>query len=265
MSSYHSITFGDKNTWDDWHLVPSSRPVFSPPALKKRSLEIPGASGSLDLTEMPSGYPTFENREGSIEFYVINDPDDVHELWRKKDYGLWYDRYSTIMAYLHGQRMKAIIEDDRRYYYIGRFTVNEWRSEKDYSKIVIDYDLEPYKWSVSTSTEAWLWDPFNFDRDKVPQETDFKNIKVDNSKWTTKRYTQAQFGRAPTCPTIITDKDIKVRFSNTDLGLNLTSFTVKAGKTYLSRCVMYGRLVTFDLKTVTGDAKVSIDFREGQL
>ena len=27
---YHSITIGDKNTWDDWHLIPATRPLFHP-------------------------------------------------------------------------------------------------------------------------------------------------------------------------------------------------------------------------------------------
>lgn len=41
---YHSINFYENvndillkngnNTWGDWHLVPSSRPVFSPPSPK---------------------------------------------------------------------------------------------------------------------------------------------------------------------------------------------------------------------------------------
>ena len=261
----YSITFGEMNTWDDWHLVPSSRPVFNPPALKKKTLEIPGASGYLDLTETPAGYPIFENRQGSIEFYVMNDSDDADHCGARKNYGLWYDRYSKIMAYLHGQRMEAILDDDLSYYYIGRFTVNEWKSEKDFSKIVIDYDVEPFKWARWTSTESWLWDPFNFITDSIPDETEFKNIAVTSDSWTTKRYTSDDFGSAPICPTIITNKDLYLRFSNRDLSINVSMLTVKSGKTYLPRCVLYGGLTTFDLKAKSGTAKVSIDFREGQL
>ena len=35
---YHSVVFGEKNTWDDWHLVPSSRPVINPPDVIKEHL-----------------------------------------------------------------------------------------------------------------------------------------------------------------------------------------------------------------------------------
>ena len=34
------------------------------------------------------------------------------------------------MDYLHGQTMRAILEDDPEYFYEGRFTVNAWKSEK---------------------------------------------------------------------------------------------------------------------------------------
>ena len=42
---YHSITFGSKNTWEDWHLVPTSRPLFLPPKQKKSITDIPGGDG----------------------------------------------------------------------------------------------------------------------------------------------------------------------------------------------------------------------------
>ena len=70
---YHSINFGNKNTWDDWKIVPASRPVFKSPALKKKTIEIPGADGFIDLSESLTGYPVYSNREGSFEFVVMND------------------------------------------------------------------------------------------------------------------------------------------------------------------------------------------------
>ena len=59
---YHSITFGDKNTWDDWHLIPSKRPSFNPPNVKSQYVDIPGGNGVLDLTESLTGYPLYNTR-----------------------------------------------------------------------------------------------------------------------------------------------------------------------------------------------------------
>lgn len=161
---YHSVTFGDKNTYDDWHLVPSSRPVFAPPPVKTNYIDLPGTNGKLDLTDALNGRPVYENRTGSIEFIVLN------------GYGEWEDRYSEICNYLHGRKMKAILEDDPAWYYEGRFSVNEWRSEKDWSRIVIDYDVYPYKKETVDSTEAWRWDPFNLNTGVIRE---YKDMPVD--------------------------------------------------------------------------------------
>lgn len=145
---YHSITFGDKNTWTDWHLVPSSRPVINPPKPKVQYVDIPGADGSIDITESLAGRPVFEDREGSLEFIVLND-------FNVDNYNYnWIDVYTSIMQYLHGRRMKMILEDDPNYYYDGRFTVNSWKSDQNNSTITIDYRVSPYKYEVTNAITA---------------------------------------------------------------------------------------------------------------
>ena len=52
---YHSITIGTKNTWDDWHLIPKSRPLVNPPSVKTNVVDIPGGDGALDLSTALSG------------------------------------------------------------------------------------------------------------------------------------------------------------------------------------------------------------------
>lgn len=144
---YHSITFGTKNTWDDWHLVPTSRPVVNPPTLKTKYVNIPGRNGVLDLTEYLTETPTFNNSEGSWEFIVMN------------DYHIWSELYSEIMDYLHGSSLNAILEDDPLYYYRGRFSVSQWKSDPKYSLITIDYMLEPSKYKLSElGNDKQKWD-----------------------------------------------------------------------------------------------------------
>lgn len=160
---YHSITIGEKNTWDDWHLIPSSRPLFNPPSVKENTVDIPGGDGVLDLTASLAGRPTYNNRTGSWTFYVQNGFKD------------WTVLYSEIMVYLHGQTFTAVLEDDPGYYYEGRFSVNSWKSDKDYSQIVIDYNVGPYKKDASGTGSDWLWDPFNFETGVI---RNYKNLSV---------------------------------------------------------------------------------------
>mgnify|MGYP007025187911 FL=1 len=55
----------------------------------------------------------------------------------------WHSVYSEIMDLIHGQSLRAILEDDPEYFYEGRFTVNSWKSQKDWSRITIDYSVGP--------------------------------------------------------------------------------------------------------------------------
>jgi len=142
--SYHSITIGERNTWDDWHLVPSPRPLVNPPPLKSTQLEIVGGDGVLDLTTSLTKQPTYEDRTGSWNFIVVN----WGQLPSSSPFTGWTALYSEIMAYLHGRRLRVILDDEPDFYYIGRLAVSEWVSAKGNSLITINYRFEPYKINI---------------------------------------------------------------------------------------------------------------------
>lgn len=135
---YFSLNFGVKNTWDDWHLVPKSIPVFNPPPVKTNYIDIPGGDGALDFSEALTGHPVYGNREGSIEYILIN------------GYETWQETHDAILNYLHGKKMSVVMEDDPDYYYIGRFSINEFKSNEDNYTITINYVMEPYKTNITT-------------------------------------------------------------------------------------------------------------------
>lgn len=117
------------------------------------------------------------------------------------------------------------MEDAPEYFYEGRFTVNSWKSPKDWSHITIDYSVGPYKWSVLSSIDDWLWGPFNF-QNGVIRAMLFKNISVTTAT-TVKRLDAALFGRAPICPqfivrSTIAGRGVHARFVSPKLGLDIT-------------------------------------------
>lgn len=147
--SFHSITIGEKNTWDDWFLVPSSRPLVSPPPPRVSYAELIGGDGSVDLTTNLTKNPTYGNRTGSWEFIVINRGQvPVHNGGIIPDN--WTVRYSTIMAYLHGKTFDIILDDEPGFYYTGRLAVESWTtgSRPGNSTITISYNVDPYKRKV---------------------------------------------------------------------------------------------------------------------
>ena len=145
----HGMTIGGKHTFTDWSLLPMEIPVFSQaqPALSFEN--VPGASGSLDYTEVLSGSIPYKNREGSFEFIVL--PGQDYETAK-----------SAVVNFLAGQRLNCVLDDDPYFFYSGRFWVNEAQSNRGYGTIVISYIADPYKYANNlTGSESWLWDQDN--------------------------------------------------------------------------------------------------------
>ena len=247
-----SITFGDKNTWDDWKILPTERPVFAPPKPKTTYIDIPGGNGALDLSESLTGYPIYENRTGSFKFRVMN------------DYVEWHERYTEIMEHLHGRSMNAIHADDPDYFYKGRFTVDSLESGDTWSQITIGYTVDPYKWSVLSSVDPWLWDPFNFEKDIIWEQS-FSNIVINSpSSWTSDTFDGVLFGKSPISPVfnVSNSNGLMVRFVNAYLGIDETVYLVD-GKNTIPDFVFYGQnSYTLMFK---GVGTVSIEFRVGRL
>lgn len=260
---YHSLTFTDPNnpdfsanTYEDWHLVPTSRPVFNPPNQKQETIDLPGADGFLDLSTALTGYPVYDNRVGSIEFAVLNDYED------------WMTIYTRVMAALHGRTLRVTLEDEPEYFYEGRFTVNEWKSNNNgtWSNITIDYSVIPYKLDQLSSIDEWLWDTFNFETGVIRAGI-FGNIEVDG---TIDLDFTGYIGRRPVVPvfhvSIEDGSEITMVLNEPDIRIiNLTK-NLKNGDNEFYDVVLCGlndkSSITMSL---TGHGIVSIDFRSGEL
>ncbi len=149
-----NIAFNDTNgtteinTWDDWHIVASTRPVITPPSPKTKFVDIPGGNGTLDLTEVLTNSVTYNDRTGDIEFIVLNPNISVVEYDVKTlpaSYDRWAEVYSTIINSVHGKKVSLRLADDKDNFYSGRIWINQWQSDQEYSNITISYNLYPYK------------------------------------------------------------------------------------------------------------------------
>lgn len=160
-----------RNTWVHWHIVPIERYAIDPPELKTSYVDVPGYNGKLDLTQALTPYPVYKNRSGTMKFAVLN------------GYRNWQTAYTDIMTFLHGKKMFMVYEEDPEYYYVGRWSVNKWKSDKTRSEIALDYDLEPYKWRLYDAQGSWLWDPFNFTTGVIQTRATYynlHNVRVDS-------------------------------------------------------------------------------------
>ena len=258
---YHSIFIGSKNTWDDWHLIPSTRPVFVQPEQKIKTVDIPGGNGVLDLSQALTGYPIYNNREGDLEFNVVN---EVTNPWFRP----WYDLYSEIANYLSGKRFRIVLEDDQEYYYEGTMTLKDWKSEKSWSKIQMHYNLDPFKWYGRTTTEDWNWDPFNFFTGLITIN-DYRNIPI---LFRTSPITidEDELGKAPICPTftVATSNNSGAVLEFINPAQNVHKFIdLPEGTSQNADVVFTGTYVILHITTRSMETTgtVSIDFRQGRL
>lgn len=130
-----------RNTWTNWRLIPSSKPIVANPAAKTNFIEIPGRNGALDQTDYLAGKVTYGPRTGSWDFILDNGWVHTWEEFRK-----------MIIEFLHGKVLTVVLTDVPDVYWKGRFTVNSFTAGANNNTVSIGYTLDPYcYWIASVS------------------------------------------------------------------------------------------------------------------
>ena len=135
----NDVIFNDeKSAYDEWNIVLTKADIPLPKP-KTSLVEIKGADGVLDLSEVLTGDILYNNRTITLTFEMMDDTD-------------YYDLISDISNYLHGKKVTISLTNDEDYYYVGRASINKWQCVKRKGTIVITVDAEPYKYSVTETT-----------------------------------------------------------------------------------------------------------------
>lgn len=137
MNGIKGVSFGSIHT--SKFGIYLSRVGISAPEPKKFLISIPGADGSLDMSEYFGGIK-YENRKIDLTFSA---PQRGKQL---------LTAYSDILAALHGKYFDSIIfDDDPDFHYAGRITVGGL-SKSAVSKITVQCDCLPYKFGNAKKT-----------------------------------------------------------------------------------------------------------------
>ena len=148
----------EKSAYDDWNVV-LTKVEIPLPVPKTSTVDIKGADGLLDLSEVLTGDVKYKNRTIKLTFEMMDDTD-------------YYTLISDISNYLHGKIVTFILNNDDDYYYTGRATINQWECVKRKGKIVIQIDSEPYKYLVTETNR------------KVTVSDETKMVSLPNSRKT---------------------------------------------------------------------------------
>ncbi|MBR0380329.1 MAG: hypothetical protein IJH62_07190 [Mogibacterium sp.] len=230
---YHSLIISGKNTYDEWGLVPMSRPLVNPPAVKTTYVDLPASHGVLDYTSLLLAETPYGQREGSWEFYL-------------KAGRSWANVYSDLMNFLHGERHTVILEDDPNFQYTGRLFVNSWKSDKNYSTITIGYNLDPFKYSVNGTEEIdWLWN------DLFAEIIQYGTFNVSGTKY--RNFINR--GLRTAIPTFTLSSSMTVEFNGSSYGL-------MKGKNYNANLALEPG---DNIMKFTGNGDVTVSYREVSL
>lgn len=123
-----------KSAFYDWNIVLTKADIPLPNP-KTSTVDIKGADGVLDLSEVLTGDILYNNRTIKLTFEMMDDTD-------------YYSLITEISNFLHGKKVTVTLTNDEDYYYVGRATINQWECVKRKGKIVIQVDCEPYKYAV---------------------------------------------------------------------------------------------------------------------
>lgn len=132
----NGVKFGDKHSYDDWGLVLTEKSLGLPEP-KTSGIEVEGADGEIDTSEVLSGEIKFSDRTLTFKLTLTDEYEDFN------------DKVTAIANYLHGKKMRIILDDDALHYYYGRCAINEWMTDRRIGQIAITCKCEPYKYDLN--------------------------------------------------------------------------------------------------------------------
>lgn len=227
------ITFDGKHSWRDYGLILTSTLTPSP-EIKKHEVDIPGADGMLDLSEVLGGI-RYAQRTLTLTFAF------TAGYWRR------YSKNSEVANALHGRRMKVVLDDDPNYYYLGRVNFDSWVVDKSLGILSFTVTAEPYKYETLSTMDEWLWDTFSFEDGII---RNYRDMDIDGEQ-----DIRIIGSHKRTVPVIISDADMTVAFQGKE-------YRIAAGRNKI-----YGIAIgpgEYVLK-FKGKGKVSIEYRGGML
>lgn len=129
---YRETRFGlDVYSYQTLHLI-QQRVDIQPAEPKLNLVNIPGADGTKDLSELPGGRTVYKDRKITWTFALY--PGDN-----------WDAKHAEVSNALNGRRCTIHLYSDWDYYYDGRVVVKKYNRDKALRQITVEATCSPYK------------------------------------------------------------------------------------------------------------------------
>lgn len=124
--------FGGIRSYQDLHLIQQKVEV-QPAEPKLNIVDIPGADGSKDLSELPAGRVCYEDRKIKWTFALYPGDD-------------WHTRCGKVSGALNGRACHITLHDDTAHYFDGRIAVKSYKKDKMLRQITMEAICRPFRW-----------------------------------------------------------------------------------------------------------------------
>lgn len=132
MDMISTVRFGDYDSWLDFGLIRTATTIAAP-EIKAMTVDVPGMDGTLDLSEY-FGEIVYQDRELSFDFET------------KTPMSLFPRLYAKVCNAIDGKRCHVTLSEDPGFYWVGRVSVDDWKSSGRIGKISVSATCEPYRY-----------------------------------------------------------------------------------------------------------------------
>ena len=148
---YMKVFFDDYDTYAYFSLVLNSKEIELP-EVKTNLVDIAGANGYLDLTEV-FGNVMYKNRKIKLEFTFLPSVPST----------IFLTMYSLFASSVHGKKMKIKFMNNTSYYFYGRISVGPLQVEKNIGTFSVECDCDPFKYyTTETNISQAFQGSYNF-------------------------------------------------------------------------------------------------------
>lgn len=229
------------HTLDDWGMALGNNNYIGVPEMETTYIQVPGRDGLIDVSEAIAGRRVYKKRALAFQLGGIRERLN------------WDGVISSLRNNVHGRVCRLTIDNDDGYYWRGRVFITDFDRFRDLGTFTLSVpNADPYKYDATSSTEPWLWDPFNFETGVITQ-TGSETIVGSGSITIPK-------GHMLTCPDIVVSEKVSSSFY---VEFDGVSYELTTGSNIIPSIMIGGESeVTLNF---TGSATVQVAYRGGSL
>lgn len=180
--------FGGVHSSRDLNLI-QQKVDIQPAEPKLNLIDVPGADGSIDMSELPAGRVVYGDRALTWTFALY--PGDE-----------WHAKHRQVSNALNGKRCKIVLDDDPGRYYTGRLVVKKYNTDKALRQITVEATCSPWILKQDLTVKEAV----------VSNFSDFTAITLKNEK-------------KPTVPVIEVTAAATLRWGDLTIDIEAGSFT----------------------------------------